>query len=478
MFIKSKKKRFVYAVAAAILISIGCSAIVFAKETERHTSAAENKITASIIEYGQPLADSKIQVINDTTGKTYEWKDAACIPEAGTKEYEAVYYEKGESKDAGMTIKIPVTVSPKVITVTASDAERVYGIDNPEFVFAIAKESLVGTDTKDSLGLTLKTEADKDSKVGEYQIVKDTCTNANYDVTVTPGILTITKKLAELRVDNSVISYGEPLPTAFAYHVTGLAKEEDVDVITANLFTDATATSPSGIYRIAGTASAENYDVAVQAGTLKIEPNIVTAVDNLSTYSSDFIHRISVAGDIPISEGGRLECRNLDTTVQAHSLIQAEVGETEQLLLEGELSFTGTQIDQGSATLILPVGSEYDGQYVTVYHYVAKGDPDQNGIRAETAKLDVYENVQVQDGVVSVDVYSLSPFAVKLQKDGAVVTASPDKSDAVTTDVTAANKTKEKSVKTGDTLKHVIPYLVGCGFAVLIIIAILIRKKR
>lgn len=469
MTLKVKKAGIFYTAVAVLLISLLCSATAYADE---------KKITASTIEYGQALAESKISVSGDTDGKIYEWKEGDLIPQAGTKEYEAVCLLKGQTKDTGETVRIAVNVLPKSITVTAGDAERTYGTDNPKFEYAIAKDSLVGTDTKDTLGLRLKTDADKDSDVGEYKIVKDSCANANYDVEVTPGTLTITKDLAELRVDNSAISYGEPLPTAFVYHVTGLVNENDIDHVSANLFTDATMSSPSGIYRIAGTASAINYDVAVQAGTLKIEPNTVTNVDNLSAYAGNVIQRISITGDMVLHTDTKIEFRNLEENSEAYKAIQNEVKQGEQLILAGELSLQGTKVDQGSIKVTLPAGSEYNDQYVTVYHYVTQGNLDMDAAEAETAKLDIYEDIPVQDGLLTIEPYYLSSFAVKLQKDGTSVTSEETKSDPVETDVKVSNKVQNKSVHTGDALKSLIPYVVACVLAILLIAAVIIQRKR
>lgn len=88
-------------------------------------------------------------------------------------------------------------VGQKPITVKANDATRAYGQANPtDLDFTITNGALVGNDTKSALGVTLNfvSEIGPNTAVGEHaNAITGTSNSANYDVTVTPGTLTITK---------------------------------------------------------------------------------------------------------------------------------------------------------------------------------------------------------------------------------------------------------------------------------------------
>ena len=135
-----------------------------------------------------------------TTGKVpgkLSVQEPNSYPAAGTKSVTLVFTPDANSGISGtFTHSYPIAaVAKKAITVTADAKKAVYGEALPEFTFAVPAGALVGSDTAESLDMTLATTAAQGSDVGAYDITKSACSAANYEVTVEgAGKLTITPK--------------------------------------------------------------------------------------------------------------------------------------------------------------------------------------------------------------------------------------------------------------------------------------------
>lgn len=82
-----------------------------------------------------------------------------------------------------------LTVTPRALTVTATDLSRIYGASNPALGYVVTSGALVNGDR---LGGTLATQADRDAPVGSYAITQGTLTGgANYQLGFVPGTLTV-----------------------------------------------------------------------------------------------------------------------------------------------------------------------------------------------------------------------------------------------------------------------------------------------
>ncbi|MDD4844378.1 MAG: S-layer homology domain-containing protein, partial [Anaerotignum sp.] len=116
---------------------------------------------------------------------------AVTINGAGTTTIAATAAEvDGEYNSS--SISYTLTVGKKGITVSADSATKAYGEANPAFTFQYDSDDFVSEDDVDDLAVTLTTAATNTSSVGDYDIT-GTSTSAKYNVTVTPGTLTITK---------------------------------------------------------------------------------------------------------------------------------------------------------------------------------------------------------------------------------------------------------------------------------------------
>lgn len=119
--------------------------------------------------------------------------------DAGTYTLVVTVAETPNYNAADMRIK--VSIAKKAVTVTAENKTRKYGEANPEFTFVIPENALVSGDTKETLGVVLTTTATADSDVGTYPIT-GVADSKNYEVTVTPAILTIVQAEGYLKAAN------------------------------------------------------------------------------------------------------------------------------------------------------------------------------------------------------------------------------------------------------------------------------------
>ncbi len=151
-------------------------------------------------------------------------------------------------------------------TVKVKDCSREYGDDNPTFEIETEGAALIGEPE-------IICSADKNSKVGTYEIEINKGTIKNYYVTFVPGSLTVTKAPLVVTADNYTIMQGDKLPE-FTASYSGFKNGEDVSVLTKQpVFScDANEASAPGEYPITVYGvEADNYEVkSYIAGTLTV----------------------------------------------------------------------------------------------------------------------------------------------------------------------------------------------------------------
>ena len=169
-------------------------------------------------------------------------------------------------------------------TVTADNKSREYGADNPELTYTVDPEgSDVGT-------LTLTTTAEVTSPVGDYTITVPTGEGYN----AVNGTLTVTKAPLTISGGTYTIKQGEALPS-LAPEYAGFKNGETSNVLTTQptlaYETEVTSASAPGTYYIAVSgATADNYEISYQQGTLTItaaDPVTVTAKSYEITYGDE-----------------------------------------------------------------------------------------------------------------------------------------------------------------------------------------------
>ncbi len=178
------------------------------------------------------------------------------------------------------------SVTPAALTITASDASRLYGQADP--VFSATFSGLVlgqGSSVVTGLGVTANDPAN--ASVGtSWTITASGGSAANYAITYQTGTLSIAKAYLTVAVDDATRVYGSVNP-AFAVTYYGLQPGDSVSGITYT--TAATHASNVGGYAItASGAMATDYSIVYEAGTLTVTPAplVITANSASRVYGS------------------------------------------------------------------------------------------------------------------------------------------------------------------------------------------------
>ena len=172
----------------------------------------------------------------------------------------------------------------QISTVTANDYTREYGDANPsEWEYTVVGQALDGTPNRIC-------DADETSAPGEYPIVISQGTETNTNVTYVNGTLTITKAPLTITANSYTIKEGDALPT-FDAVFTGLKNNEPESVVNPVITPTATDSNTPGTYDINVTATSDNYDITIEAGTLTILPtkmSITIGAPGVGTYCSPY----------------------------------------------------------------------------------------------------------------------------------------------------------------------------------------------
>jgi hypothetical protein len=161
-------------------------------------------------------------------------------------------------------------ITPKPITVTADNKTKVYGSADPELTVTVPAGAL---EQGDSLSGSLVRADGKD--VGSYAITKGSLTaGGNYELTVTPGSLTITKKAITVKADDKTKVYGSADP-ALTVTVPAGALEQG-DSLSGSLVRAPGSNVGGYAITIGSLTAGGNYDLTVTPGTLTITKKAIT----------------------------------------------------------------------------------------------------------------------------------------------------------------------------------------------------------
>lgn len=179
-----------------------------------------------------------------------------------------------------------LNVTPRPITITASNLSRVYGNANPALTFTVGGLGLVNGD---QLGGALATSAGLTSGIGNYAITQGTLNaSSNYALTFVGGQLTVTPRPITITAANLSRVYGDANP-ALTFAVGGLGLVNG-DQLGGALATTAGLTSGVGSYAInqGSLTAGANYTITYVAGALSINPRPITiTASNLSRVYGD-----------------------------------------------------------------------------------------------------------------------------------------------------------------------------------------------
>ena len=171
------------------------------------------------------------------------------------------YIVKASAEDANYNITVvfgTLTIAKADVTITVNNANKVYGSEDPIFTAVVN-----GLKFNDALEIEFSRETGEN--IGEY-IIKASAEDANYNITVVFGTLTIAKKAASITVNNLSMVAGNKLPS-FTVEIEGVIEGESLKY---KLSCDADGKT-AGIYEIVVTlGNNPNYDVTVINGKLTV----------------------------------------------------------------------------------------------------------------------------------------------------------------------------------------------------------------
>jgi len=182
------------------------------------------------ITYGTALSSGQLDATANVPGNSFAYAPTnGAVLNAGANTLSVIFTPTDQGDYTGATNTVSLLVSSAPLTVTASNASRVYGLANPAFTGAIA-----GLQNGDNITAACSCNATDSSPVGTYPItplLSDPNNRlANYTVTTNIGTLTITLAASFLSWPTpSAVNYGTPLssnqldatanvPGSFAYN--------------------------------------------------------------------------------------------------------------------------------------------------------------------------------------------------------------------------------------------------------------------
>ena len=183
-----------------------------------------------------------------------------------------------------------LTVTPRAITVTVSDAEKTYGDADPKFSLDVKN---LATEKEQLEGATITRAEGED--VGTYKVgvTFEKGSNSNYTMTVKSGTLTISPKAVTLAADKISKKFGEKDPT-LTYTVDGIVSFDGVEDVLKDVTLTREKGEDAGTYAITASVVAKsnpNYEITTTDGEFSIVPNddkiVVTVTGHVDTVEYD-----------------------------------------------------------------------------------------------------------------------------------------------------------------------------------------------
>lgn len=247
-----------------------------------------------------------------------------------------------------------LTVNKAMLTVTAENKARTYGVANPDLTATIT--GFVNGDTSSVISgaAALSTTATNNSAVNTYPITvtQGTLTATNYDFTFVNGTLTIGKATITVTADNKTKVFGAALPD-FTYSYAGFSNGDTASVVTGapSLTTTATASSNVGEYPIsisAGSLATANYDFIFANGKLTINPANTTLTlvsDTPAALVGQNVKFTAISNVVAPGTGtptGTITFKNGSTTLGTAQLSNGQASFTTNQLAIGTYSITAS----------------------------------------------------------------------------------------------------------------------------------------
>lgn len=210
-------------------------------------------------------------------GKTWDVRFPA-ISNAGTHK---VSFKIVKKNYKSVESSFDVVINKAAITIVASNQTAVYGQD---FTLDQKAYTTSGDTYGNTFDVTLDCGYTLGNPVGNYDITASVKDNANFDITVEPGKLSVSAATLTVSVADQNVTYGENfVPTLDIVTAKGLAAGDTIDTI-LTISTNYTQGDNHDDYEIVCTLKSTNYTLASDAkATLHVaKRNVTVTIDNAS----------------------------------------------------------------------------------------------------------------------------------------------------------------------------------------------------
>ncbi len=325
-----------------------------------------------------------------------------------------------------------LTVTKRVLTVTALNASRTYGAANPT-PFAVQITGQFPGETAEITGAAaVSTTANTASPVGAYALAVSPGTLAavNYTFVYVNGTLTVNRAPLTITADNKSMTAGSPLP-AFSASYSGLQGTDTSAVVSGvTLTTTATSASPTGSYPITVNGGvAANYTITRVPGTLTITAATGTAptvVINTPTAGATYV-RSDSCGNVSVSLNFTGTSMAADAVITQLTATVSGPGASLGTLTRSNL---GTKIATGAGTI--SISGSNTGTYT-----ISVTATDKYGTATATRTFTVVQGREIRgDAFFDVDFDGTDDCSTDFGLGGVTIRLKNSANQVIATDVT------------------------------------------
>lgn len=147
--------------------------------------------SATPITYGQTLLESVLTGGVAEVPGTFAFTEPTLAPDAGVGSFEVTFTPADTAGYSPAMVMVPVSVNRAPLVIRADDQEKVVGSENPPLTASYL--GFVNGDSPEDLDVpvTLSTTAVRNSPVGPYPIIARGAADANYDIALEDGVLSV-----------------------------------------------------------------------------------------------------------------------------------------------------------------------------------------------------------------------------------------------------------------------------------------------
>ena len=208
--------------------------------------------------------------------------------------------QEGNGNFEAVSASISLNVNKAHLIVSANNAERVYGDENPKLTLSFT--GFCNGDTRGDLQEepTATCSATIISPIGAYNIIAEGGQDKNYEIEYRNGVLTVGKAPLTVIPNDATKIYGDKSPE-LGYTMVGFKNGEDEDVLINRPTTDTECRRMSDVGEYAITAQggeARNYEITYKQGRLSVVKATltVTLADMEREYGLDKSYEVTYSG--------------------------------------------------------------------------------------------------------------------------------------------------------------------------------------